>query len=525
MELQLKYGIKKLRIQKADSLYNLVRFIDNKEEFLSSNPIKFSKYKYNYFPSKPCWGYYNDKIVDLNTVPENEKYYFYEEVNFLNQYKDVPIINQELLKFETYSYEDYIQEKLKKYGEVNDNYIKITKDYSSAYKNNNIIYPKKDLYVHHIKEDCLANLSNPKLFMATIEYQTKQNLVYCDILEHCIMHALIVKENPETGLGIGGLLNYRLLYTLKNNLKKYNISIEEFYSFVYKILKIKYPWHAYEKQVRELLFNETVLTFKPYLDIELELAIKLKEKLLLYPIGITKISKEEYCELKALQKNKLIAQEVFLLRSKNNHFMFLQYNKKKRLQLIAGGKIINLPESDIQFYFDNMDSCFNYQREYCNNIYKNLSIVSEIIKSIGGSGDIHGLIVDYDYFNHVRLDLRTHQWVVYRMDVNKKYNEKFYPYLFSKEFLQTQNKKNIKLPTITNYQLSTILTEKGITIPSENYESNYKADDKDFTKISINSFKMQKGNYTGIIEFWPAQCNSSFNFTKYQDNSIQQLLE
>ena len=525
MELQLNYNIRELKKRRADSRYNFIRFITYKEEFLSSNPIKFSKYKYNYFPLKPHWVHYNNEIVDFEAIPENEKYYFYEEVNFLNQYKDVPIINQELLKFESYSYEDYIQEKLKKYGEVNDDYIKITKDYSSAYKNNNIIYPKKDLYIHHIKENCLANLSNPKLFMATVEYQTKQNLVYCDILEHCIMHALIVKENPETGLGIGGLLNFKLLYSLKNNLKKYNIPIEEFYSFVYKILGQKYPWFAYEKQVRELLFNELVQDSKSYLDIELERDIKLKEKLLHYPIGITKISKKEYCELRDLQRNKKIEQEIFLLRSKNNHFMFLQYNKNKILQLISGGKIINLQENNIYFYYNNMDSCFNYQKQYCDNIYKSLKIVSEIVKSIGGCGYIHGLIVDYDYYNHVRLDLRTRQWVVYRMDINKSYSEKFYPYLLSKEFLQLQNKETIKLPASTNYQLSTMKIEKGIITPSDNYESNYKADDKNFFKISNNSLQMQKGNYTGIISFWPENCNSSFDFSKYQDNSIQQLLE
>ena len=46
-------------------------------------------------------------------------------------------------------------------------------------------------------------------------YQRKKNLVYCNLLEHLILHALIFKETKNGKLGIGG---YKSLPTQIENL-------------------------------------------------------------------------------------------------------------------------------------------------------------------------------------------------------------------------------------------------------------------------------------------------------------------
>lgn len=56
---------------------------------------------------------------------------------------------------------------------------------------------KEGLFCHHIMENEYENISN-KEFIAhykyTYEYHHKENLVYCDLIEHMILHALITKE-------------------------------------------------------------------------------------------------------------------------------------------------------------------------------------------------------------------------------------------------------------------------------------------------------------------------------------------
>ena len=45
------------------------------------------------------------------------------------------------------------------------------------------------------------------------EWQKKENLVYCDYLEHLLLHILICRfpakdKNPKENVGIGGIVNY-----------------------------------------------------------------------------------------------------------------------------------------------------------------------------------------------------------------------------------------------------------------------------------------------------------------------------
>lgn len=64
---------------------------------------------------------------------------------------------------------------------------------------------KEGLYIHHIAEDRAQNLSNPKQAKESpAEYQEPQMLVYCNMLEHLILHIKIVEKTQGT-FGIFGL--------------------------------------------------------------------------------------------------------------------------------------------------------------------------------------------------------------------------------------------------------------------------------------------------------------------------------
>lgn len=108
------------------------------------------------------------------------------------------------------TYEKAINYLLEKYGEVYDDYFReqsykrfLNNEIKSITKGN---HSRTDdgLIVHHIDEDKVLNLTN-QWFIEEYEYsfdhQRKEKLVYCDVVEHTILHAIIANEtNFKYGL-------------------------------------------------------------------------------------------------------------------------------------------------------------------------------------------------------------------------------------------------------------------------------------------------------------------------------------
>lgn len=102
-----------------------------------------------------------------------------------------------------YTYEECIQLLKEKYGEVRDNYFKEQSYY--RFRRGEIKQPAPGKYsrfdeglvCHHVREDIAMSLSSPKMLVYHIEpyeYQKKENLVYCDLWEHAILHVIIIAE-------------------------------------------------------------------------------------------------------------------------------------------------------------------------------------------------------------------------------------------------------------------------------------------------------------------------------------------
>ncbi|MDQ0359444.1 hypothetical protein [Breznakia pachnodae] len=109
------------------------------------------------------------------------------------------------------SYNECITILQQKYGEVRDDYFK-QKSYERFLKGEikkigkgNYSRAKEGLECHHIFENkyiCISNQEAIEEFGYPYELQKKENLVYCDICEHFILHTLITKEtNGEFGDG------------------------------------------------------------------------------------------------------------------------------------------------------------------------------------------------------------------------------------------------------------------------------------------------------------------------------------
>lgn len=100
-----------------------------------------------------------------------------------------PDLNQwyvNLLNLDYYELVNYLRNK---YGKVSNNYYT---DYTCEIRTRGIGRTREGLSIHHIDEDKVPGLSNPQFAInSPWEYQLADRLVYCDLLEHLILHIKI----------------------------------------------------------------------------------------------------------------------------------------------------------------------------------------------------------------------------------------------------------------------------------------------------------------------------------------------
>ncbi|TDL95539.1 hypothetical protein [Macrococcus carouselicus] len=107
------------------------------------------------------------------------------------------------------SYHQAVERLLLKHGSATTDYFKeqsyirfLNGEIANITKSN---YSRTSdgLYCHHIDEYEFENLANKafiQFYQYSFKYQRKERLVYCDLIEHLILHALITKEtNGEKG--------------------------------------------------------------------------------------------------------------------------------------------------------------------------------------------------------------------------------------------------------------------------------------------------------------------------------------
>lgn len=110
------------------------------------------------------------------------------------------------------SYQELVQFLLKKYGPAKYDYFVNERCIS---KNSKISRTSEGLFCHHIDEDKAIMLSTDKFAAQNpFRYQKADRLVYCNLLEHFLLHILITEEprnknaNENEVQGIGGAVNF-----------------------------------------------------------------------------------------------------------------------------------------------------------------------------------------------------------------------------------------------------------------------------------------------------------------------------
>ena len=143
-----------------------------------------------------------------------------------------------------------------------------------------------------------------------------------------------------------------------------------------------------------------------------------------YKDGIYKITSQEYQDFmhgKNIQMTFTRDIYVLYMLKKNNYYCFIHKSKKNQLCILNGGALKKLWINDIQYFFSNMDRVIKIIKEPLDKYTRYQEKIAEKIKKIGGSGNIHGCIIDIDFFNHVYINPNDMKITGYRASdmVNK----------------------------------------------------------------------------------------------------------
>lgn len=141
----------------------------------------------------------------------------------------------EILNEMKMTYKELVAYLLNKYGSAKYDYFRTESCKSKNPKNSR---GKEGLDCHHIDEDKAILLANPRHALKNpFAYQKADRLVYCNHLEHFLLHVKIVEEprnsqaNERELPGIGGAVNF-LCPQLNDIYNGYVYTREFMFSFV-----------------------------------------------------------------------------------------------------------------------------------------------------------------------------------------------------------------------------------------------------------------------------------------------------
>lgn len=123
--------------------------------------------------------------------------------------------------------------------------------------------------------------------------------------------------------------------------------------------------------------------------------------------GIYEITRKQYIDFnqgKYLYINFNGEYRKLFMLKKSGFYMFILETLAGNLCLLNGGATKKLDEYDVKYYYDKMDIVVSFLKKPIDQFGLVLKRVSQAIKQIGGSGHIHGCIVDIDFYNHVYVN-------------------------------------------------------------------------------------------------------------------------
>lgn len=221
----------------------------------------------------------------------------------------------------------------------------------------------------------------------------------------------------------------------------------------------------------------------------------------LYGDGIFNIKKEDYEKFYRGVGDSItfnIDYEALYMIKREGYYMFLIRNYRGNLQLLNGGKVINIENRPLEYYYDNLKRYADAVNSFLSKYSKYQKDISTFVKSIGGNGRIHGCIIDIDFYNHLYINpLDGKITPYYALNVAKKYVYENIPSLikYRCEYLIPNYNKVISTQDEKNYL--TIIGKNSIIKDTFEFVSS-----TEIYKISNVIYKLQKCTEHNIICTW-----------------------
>lgn len=121
--------------------------------------------------------------------------------------------------------------------------------------------------------------------------------------------------------------------------------------------------------------------------------------------GIHEISREQYIEFnrgRGIVMEGMKAQGKLYTLKYDGVYMFV-LKSKSSLCILEGGKRRKL-DHDIDYYYSNLAQYIDKVRDAFAPYRMALDVISHEVRIIGGTGRVHGCIVDIDFYNHIYLN-------------------------------------------------------------------------------------------------------------------------
>lgn len=172
----------------------------------------------------------NLKLIEKRNIPKQRKN---KNTSPLYEVKSYDFTVEEFEKIKNLTYLQYCDYLQNKYGIGQYAYM-----YPSFNRNQNSSRTKEGLIAHHKMENRAIMLSNPEYAKKwPYEWQLPENIVYCNMLEHLLLHILICKypePEPFQEVGIGGIIDF--IVPELNDIYSGHLSKQEYKQNQYKLI-------------------------------------------------------------------------------------------------------------------------------------------------------------------------------------------------------------------------------------------------------------------------------------------------
>lgn len=127
-----------------------------------------------------------------------------------------------------------------------------------------------------------------------------------------------------------------------------------------------------------------------------------------YNDGIYEITREQYKMFyygigNRIEFNREF-EKLFMLKRNGIYCFLLKQANSNELKLLNGGSIKNVGKHDLSYFYENLVNYSNSVKLFIKSYENYQKQISNEIKKFGGSGHIHGSIIDIDFYNHLYIN-------------------------------------------------------------------------------------------------------------------------